>query len=375
MKKNKPLRVLQIIGIVCGGGVEAVIMNYYRNINRENVQFDFIVDGKEKSLLDDEIESLGGKVYHVTAYKDNIFRYMYDVYKVMKNNQYSIIHDNMNTMSFFSLLPAWIAGKPIRIIHNHTTNAKEDGCKYYMKKVLRHFAPLFANHYLACSVFAGEWMYGKKAMMSDDIKVINNAIDLKKFAYSRDLRKKLRSQYDIADNEIIVGHVGRIAPQKNHMFLLDIFADFYKAHHNSRLMLIGDGPLREEVICRAKELGISRQVMLLGLRKNVYELYNVMDIFLLPSLYEGLPVVTVEAQANGVPACVSTAIPKEAVVLDNVKRLPLSAGAPVWRENMEDLLEKRNLSSADDMTSAGFSIKKEAVNLEGYYQELLTRSK
>ena len=357
MKKNKPLRVLQIIGIVCGGGVEAVIMNYYRNINRENVQFDFIVDGKKKTLLDDEIESFGGKVYHVTAYKENIFRYMYDVYKVMKNNQYSIIHDNMNTMSFFSLLPAWIAGKSIRIIHNHTTNAKKDGCKYYMKKILRPFAPLFANHYLACSEFAGEWMYGKKAMISKHVKVINNAIDLNKFAYSQELRSKLRSQYDITENEIIVGHVGRIAPQKNHMFLLDVFADFYKNHHNSRLMLIGDGPLREQVIYRAKELGISKKVMFLGLRKNVYEFYSAMDIFVLPSLYEGLPVVTVEAQANGVPVCVSTAIPEEAVVLDNVKRLPLTEGTSVWRENMEALLGKRNLDSAEDMTSAGFSIK------------------
>lgn len=368
MDRPEPIRVLQIIGIVCGGGVEAVIMNYYRHIDRSKVQFDFIIDGKEKSLLDDEIESLGGKVYHVTPYKENIFRYMYDVYKVMKDNPYEIIHDNMNTMALFSLFPAWLAGKRIRIIHNHSTNApaSKESSKYFMKKILRPFAPAFANRYLACSRYAAAWMYGEKALESGKVRIINNAIDVEKFAFSKEVRQHLRKELGVKETTIVIGHIGRFVPQKNHNFLIETYAQYLKLNSDALLMLIGDGPLREEVQTKVKELHLNKKVAFLGLQRNVHEWYSTMDVFVLPSLYEGLPVVAVEAQANGVPMCLSTAITQESIINKNTKYLNVDAQSSKWVEAIEYLANKR-IYDSDSICKRGFSIKLESQKLEEWY--------
>ena len=369
MNNQYPIRVLQIVGIVCGGGVEAVIMNYYRNINRDKVQFDFVIDGKEKSLLDDEIKRMGGRVYHVTPYKDNIIKYMCDIYHIIKKNKYDIIHDNMNTMSLFSLFPAWLAGAKIRIIHNHSTNEKamEERCKYYLKKILRPFSPLFANQYVACSKYAAEWMYGKRAIQLDKVKIINNAVDIEKFRFSVTARKKLREELGVKEEVNVIGHIGRLVPQKNHMFLLDVFASYLKQNPASVLVMIGDGPLRENLEHKAKELKISDKVYFKGLRSDVNEWYSAMDVFLLPSLYEGLPVVGIEAQANGVPVCLSSNITKEAVINTNVRYLPLVKKD--WLNSIDELLGKRNGKSL--LKEKGFSIKDEAKKMECWYEKLL----
>ncbi len=224
----KPIRVLQIIGIVCGGGVEAVIMNYYRNIDRNQVQFDFVIDGYDKTYLDDEIKAMGGKVYHVEPYRENIFRYMVQIYKIVRNGHYDIVHSNMNTLSVFSLFPAWLAGAKQRILHNHSTAVKQEGKRSLMKHILRPIAPLFANRYAACSILAGDWMYGKEWMAKGEVKIIRNAIDLKKYAFSQELRKRYRQEFGVADNDFVIGHVGRFMFQKNHRFLLQIFYEISK---------------------------------------------------------------------------------------------------------------------------------------------------
>ena len=370
-KQTKPIRVLQIIGIVCGGGVESVIMNYYRHIDRTKVQFDFIIDGKNKSLLDDEIESLGGKVYHVTPYKENIFQYMYDVYKIMKDNPHEIIHDNMNTMAVFSLLPAWLTGKRVRILHNHTTNAKKDGMKYYMKKFLRPIAPLFANTYMTCSYFAGLWMYGERMMHTGKVKIIKNAIDLGKFAYSSAKRKQIRAELGVKEDTYLIGNVGRLALQKNQEFLIDLFAVYQQINLKSELIIIGEGPLHDKLQQKIKEKGLTDKIKLLGLKTNVCDYYSAMDLFLLPSLYEGLSVVTVEAQANGVPVCVSTEIPEEAVYNNNAVRIDLKASMKIWCESMDDMLRNgRTKLCQMNSNKACFSIHEEAKKIEKIYEKM-----
>ena len=369
MNNQYPIRVLQIVGIVCGGGVEAVIMNYYRNINRDKVQFDFVIDGKEKSLLDDEIKRMGGQVYHVTPYKENIIKYMCDIYRIIKKNQYDIIHDNMNTMSLFSLFPAWLAGAKIRIVHNHSTNEKavEERCKYYLKKILRPFSPLFANQYVACSKYAAEWMYGKRAIQLDKVKIINNAVDIGKFRFSEIARKKLREELEVDEEINVIGHIGRLVPQKNHMFLLDVFAAYLKQNPASVLVLIGDGPLREKLENKANELEIANKVYFEGLRSDVNDWYSAMDIFLLPSLYEGLPVVGIEAQANGVPVCLSSNITKEVVINENVRYLPLVKEE--WVKSINDLIRKRARKTL--LEENGFSIQNEAKKMECWYGSMV----
>lgn len=369
MSSQYPIRVLQIIGIVCGGGVESVIMNYYRHLDRKKIQFDFIIDGKDKSLLDDEIQKLGGRVFHVTPYRKNILRYIYDVYNIMKSNSYEIVHDNMNTMAIFSLFPAWLAGKKIRILHNHSTNemATEERCKYYLKKILRPFSPLFANCYVACSQYAAKWMYGKRTLQLDVVKIINNAVDIERFTFSEFARKRLRGELGIEEKINVIGHIGRLVPQKNHMFLLDVFATYLQKNPDSVLVLIGDGPLREKLENRVKELEIADKVYFKGLRSDVNDWYSVMDVFLLPSLYEGLPVVGIEAQANGVPVCLSSNITKEAVINTNVRYLPLVKED--WLNSIDELLGKRNGKSL--LKEKGFSIKDEAKKMECWYEKLL----
>lgn len=265
---TEPIRVLQILGIVAGGGVEAVIMNYYEHIDRTKVQFDFIVHNDNKFDIAPKVEAMGGRVYKVTPYYKNPIAFMYDIYKVIRNHHYRIVHSNMNTLSAFSLFAAWAAGAPVRILHNHSTSSPGETKRNIMKFMLRPFARLFATHYFACSRLAGEWMYGRKMMDIGKIKIVNNAIDPKKYEFNPCKREILRKELGLTDG-FVIGHVGRFMFQKNHAFLLDAFAAALKKKPHMVLLLIGDGPLRLKMEEKVQQLGIGAQVKFLGLRSDV----------------------------------------------------------------------------------------------------------
>lgn len=363
----KPIRVLQIIGIVCGGGVEAVIMNYYRNIDRNQVQFDFVIDGYDKTYLDDEIKAMGGKVYHVEPYRENIFRYMVQIYKIVRNGHYDIVHSNMNTLSVFSLFPAWLAGAKQRILHNHSTAVKQEGKRSLMKHILRPIAPLFANRYAACSILAGDWMYGKEWMAKGEVKIIRNAINLKKYAFSQELRKRYRQEFGFSDDDLVIGHVGRFMFQKNHRFLLQIFYEISKCKENAKLLLVGDGELRSEIEKKVYDMGIDKKVLFLGLREDVQAIYNAMDMFVLPSWYEGLPVVSVEAQANGLRCVFSTNVTSESKLTGSAEFMDLAAGVSNWAMHILQGNNSRNSRAEKEMRLAGFDIKTQAQKLVNWY--------
>ncbi len=364
------IRVLQIIGIVCGGGVEAVIMNYYRHIDRSRVQFDFVVDGYEKSLLDDEIASLGGHVYHIEPYKKNIFRYMHQIYHIVREGHYDIVHSNMNTLSLFSLFPAYLAGARQRILHNHSMAVRSEGLRTVLKEILRPLAPIFANRYAACSRIAGEWMYGKRRMDSGEVTLIKNAIDLAEYAYSPEQRLSYRKEFAIPEDAFVVGHVGRFMFQKNHAFLLDIFREVHKRRPDAILLLVGDGELRPAMEEKARDYGLKESVWFLGLRQDVKALYNCMDVFLLPSWYEGLPVVAVEAQANGLPCFFSDRVTPESRLSSSAAFLSLDDSPQEWAEHILVASEKRNPNALQDLQNAGFDIEKQAALLTEWYQYL-----
>lgn len=367
MMEKEPVRVLQIIGIVCGGGVEAVIMNYYRHIDRSKIQFDFVVDGYEKTILDDEIESLGGKVYHVEPYKKNIFRYMSQIYHIVHDNHYDIVHSNMNTLAVFSLFPAWLAGAHQRILHNHSTAVRSEGMRSVMKMILRPFAPLFANRYAACSRLAGNWMYGKKMMESGRVTIINNAIDLEEYAFSPEIRQQYRNELHIPDDTLVIGHVGRFMYQKNHAFLIEVFREVVKKHPNTILLLIGDGELRPAIEAKVQDYHLSDKVRFLGLRKDVKKLYNCMDVFVLPSWYEGLPVVAVEAQANGLPCIFSNQVTKESCLTSTMKYLGLKDSIDTWVQSILREDYQRNADAIQELTEEGFDIIKQTDSITMYY--------
>ena len=366
--EKKPIRVLQIIGDVVGGGVEQVILNYYRHIDRNEVQFDFILhNGALKSYVDN-IESLGGKVYKITPYKSNPIKTVLEMYKIMKGN-YQIVHSNMNALSVFPLFAAYLAGVPVRILHNHSTDTKAEPLRTFVKHLLRPFARLFANKYWACSKLAGEWMYGKQAVADGKVTIINNAIDLKQFAFDEAKRKKLRKELGLQDC-FVIGHVGRFMKQKNHDFLVDIFAEVAKKQDNAKLLLIGDGPLREQIENKVKTLGLNEKVIFTGVRSDVADLYNAMDVFCFPSLYEGLGMVAVEAQANGLPVISSTEVPQEAKISDAIKFEALSNTKSFWGNDILDCVNQRNIGSIGaEISHSEFDIRVEAKKLGKRYKE------
>lgn len=367
MKKKEPIRVAQIIGKWLGGGVESVVMNYYRNIDRTKIQFDFICDEDSTNIPYEEIEKMGGRIILIPPYQ-KILQYENELIKIFKDNNYKIVHSHINTLSIFPLRAAEKAGVPIRIAHSHSTTNKKEKKKNLVKQILRPLSKIYATHYMCCSELAGRWLFGKKEYDKGNVYLLNNAIDLDKFKYDKKIRKSKRKELNISDDTLVVGHIGRFVPQKNHTFLIDIFNEIHKKEKNSILLLIGQGPLMNEIKQKVETLGISDSVKFLGQRNDVSELYQVFDVFLLPSLYEGLPVVGVEAQASGLYCFFSDDMTKEIKILDSTKFLSLKDNASLWAKHIIDILSqnKRN-KIVNEFAQAGFDIFMESNKLEAYY--------
>ena len=316
--QKKPIIVAQIMGKWVGGGVESVIMNYYRHLDHSRVQFDFICDEDSTRIPYDEIKKLGGRVFLVPKYQ-NLPKYLKVLEKLFKENQYRIVHSNINTLSVFPLYAAKKAGVPIRISHSHSTSNPKEWKRNLIKNILRPFSKRYATEYFACSELAGRYLFGNKAFDRGKVKIIHNAIDIEKFKFDEVARKKLRKEFGIKDSTVVIGHVGRFVQQKNHTFLVDVFNEYHKKNLDSKLLLVGSGPLEDEIKKKAERLGLKDSVLFLGQRDDINKLYSVMDIFCLPSLYEGLPVVGVEAQAAGLPTIFSNRISEEVIVSSYAK--------------------------------------------------------
>lgn len=372
--QKEPIRILQILGIVAGGGVESVVMNYYEHIDRTKVQFDFVVHNDNTIDITNKVKSMGGKVYKITPYYKNPIAFIRDIYQIIKNNNYQIVHSNMNTLSAFSLFAAYMADVPVRILHNHSKSVPGEWKRNLMKYILRPFAKLFANQYWACGKLAGIWMFGRNLVNTGKVKIINNAINLAKFEFNENERLLLRQQINIDYNDFVIGHVGRFVYVKNHNFLIDVFDKFHKIHNNSKLFLIGDGPLKKDIEQKVISLGISDSVIFGGMRNNVSDLYSVMDLLLLPSFSEGFPVVGLEAQANGLPVIVSDAVTKELFITNLISSEMLSSPVEKWLMELETVYYKKDKSrdnTREAMNSAGFNVQKESIKLVNMYKNLL----
>lgn len=368
---KKILRVVHIIGKVEMGGVQAVVMNYYRNIDKTKVQFDFIIDGYNETPIDKEIESMGGKVYKIEPYEKNIFKNMLQCYKIFKTNKYTIVHCHLNTLSVFPLFVAWICKIKIRICHNHSTAAKGEGKKNLIKYILLPFSKLFATHYCACSELSGRWIFGNNFYNKGKVKLIKNAIDINKYSYNKSVRDKKREQMNL-NNKFVIGHVGRFVFSKNHNFLIDIFNEAYKINNNLILVLIGDGQLKNQIQYKVKKLGLKDNILFLGNRFDVPELMQAMDLFLLPSFYEGLPVVGIEAQAAGLKCIFSDSITYETKITDLVEFISLNKSSKYWANQIIKYSNGYNRENTDiRIKKARYEIKIAAHNLLLWYKKLL----
>lgn len=317
-----PIRIAQVLNRMDSGGIEMVLVNYYRNMNHARIQFDFYYANTSSNPNKKALQEMGAGMYPIPSYTKPL-AFHRALYSAFKEKGYQIVHVHLNTMSVFALFAAWRAGVPVRICHNHSTAHWSEGRTTLLKYMLRPFNKLFANRYYACGRVAGRWLYGRRCMCHDQVTIIPNAIDTKRFAYDKMARTQLRKELEIHENSYVIGHVGRFCHQKNHRFLLHVFKDFLLANPDAILLLIGEGKTQKEIRMLADTLDIGQRVIFAGVRGDADKLYSAMDVFCLPSYYEGMPLVAWEAQCNGLPCLFSDQVTREAALRKDVKFLSL----------------------------------------------------
>ena len=359
---SEPIRVLHVVTHMNRGGLETMIMNYYRQIDRTKIQFDFLTHRDGNKDYDDEIRRLGGIIYHLPPLnpfdKKGYLKKLDEFFRV--HSEYQIVHSHLDCMSAYPLRAAEKYGVPVRIAHSHNTS-QERNLKYLIKLYSKSLIPKYATELFACSEAAGKWMFGNQKFI-----VMKNAIDCNKYLYNYEISKQVRKELGI-ENKLIIGHVGRFNAQKNHKFLIDIFGQIYTQNPEAVLLLVGEGVLMDEIKQKVKERKLEEAVKFLGVRADVERIMQAMDVFVFPSLYEGLPVTLIEAQAVGLPCIVSNKITKEISIASNIVFLDLTLGAAQWAE--ECLKNSQREENACDLVkNTGFDIKKNAVWLVQYYQ-------
>lgn len=364
-----PIRILHIVTTMNRGGLETMLMNYYRHIDHSKVQFDFLVHRKEESNYDAEIKHLGGRIYHISKLDPISHKYKDDLDTFLRtHSEYKIIHSHLDCMSGIPLKEAKKCGIPVRIAHAHSSNQTKD-IKYILKLFYKRNIIKNANYLFACGDEAGKWMFNV-----DDFKVINNAIDAKNYIYNVDKRKKVRKEFDLGEDSTVIGHVGRFMTPKNHLFIIDIFNKIHTTNPNTYLMLVGEGNLKESIIEKVRCLGLDDYVIFTGLRSDVNELLQAMDVFLFPSLYEGLPVSIVEAQAAGLPCLISDKVPIECKKTDLVYQLNLDDSIDVWADKVNELSHIVRRDTYEDIKISGFDIIENAKWLENYYLDMYKKA-
>lgn len=364
---NKPIRVAQIMGKMVGGGVESVVMNYYRNIDHSEIQFDFVVDQDSTRVPRSEIESLGGKIFIVPPYQQ-VVKYQKTLVNLFRQEKWPIVHSHVNALSVFPLRAAKKAGVLIRIAHSHSTAGQGEYIKNVAKGVLKIFSKVYPTHRLACSRYAGNWLFGKE----DNFDVMYNAIDLGRFAYNPKTRAQTRADLGLEDDEFAIGHVGRFMPQKNHGFLIDAFAEIARFRDDVVLLLVGDGESKASAEKRVADCGIMDKVKFLGQRDDIGRIYQAFDVFALPSLYEGLGLVAIEAQMAGLPCVLSDAITREVDVTGACEFLSIEDPRG-WAEALVRVADatKRDRALHDVETYFDdYDIKKASPRLGSYYEKL-----
>ncbi len=356
------IRVLHVVTYMGRGGLETMLMNYYRHIDRTRVQFDFLVHREFESEYDREILSMGGKIHHVSRLVPWSRSYREELKAFFRAHpEYRIVHVHQDCLSSVALQCAAECGIPVRIAHSHSAGAVKN-LKYPIKRFYMKKIPDYATALLACGKQAGQWMFGGAAF-----QVVPNAIDLNAYAFDPGLSVRKREALGLTDN-LVIGHVGNFTPAKNHGFLLEVFRELSLRREDAVLLLAGDGEGKTAAMEKAKALGICDRVKFLGSRRDVPELMQAMDIFVFPSLYEGLPVTLIEAQAASLPCLISDRVSKESVITEAlVTRKSLDDGAKEWVEQVLQMLDKPRMDRCEEIRNAGYDIEAAAARLQGAY--------
>ena len=357
------IRILHIVTYMDRGGLETMLMNCYRHIDRAQIQFDFLVHREFRADYDDEIESLGGRIYRLprlNPFSPGYKKALLDFFK--GHPEYRIVHCHLDCMSAIPLAAAKKCGVPVRIAHSHNSS-QDKNWKYLLKRYFMKKIPAAATHLFACSDEAGAFMFP-----GENVTVIKNGIESEKFTFDPAVREEMRRALGL-DTQIVVGHTGRFMPQKNHAFLIDVFAEVRK-QADATLLLVGEGPLREQIMEKVRALGLEDSVMFLGLRSDVHRILQAADVFVMPSLYEGLGIAAVEAQAAGLPCVLSETVPGACKLTDPVEFLPLEESPALWAEHILAVASARRTDTRAQILSAGYDIRNTADYLQEFYTEM-----
>jgi glycosyltransferase involved in cell wall biosynthesis len=363
------IRILQVVTAMNRGGLETMLMNYYRQLKKGGIQFDFMVHRAEKGDYDEEIAALGGRRYVMPAIRPGGYRSYFAALRSFfeKHREYGIVHAHLNENSAFVLKAAKEAGITGLIAHSHMSDLEWDyklPFRLYARAVLRSQPGLP----MACSARAGDWLYGRGNKSRGTPMVLPNAVNLEEYARDDRVRLDVRRELN-AENRLVLGHVGRFCRQKNHDFLLRVFREVLAKNKDALLLLAGDGPLRSSAMALAKRLGISENVVFLGVRNDISRLLQGMDLFLMPSRYEGLPLALVEAQAAGLRCVVSDSITREADLTGNVVFIPLKAPLTEWSRQIGGMARERTDTRAA-LAAQGYDCGQQALRLEQLYRRL-----
>lgn len=363
------IRILHVIGSMGRGGSETMIMNLYRKINREKIQFDFMVHTEKKFDYDDEIQALGGRIYRVPKFNGLNFREYSKAWEhfFSEHKEHKIVHGHIGSSAAIYLKIAKKHGR-FAIAHSHNTKDSSRSVRSYLWRVYSYPTRYVADYFFACSKQAGIDRYGKKAI-ENNFTVLNNAIDSALYQYSPEVRRNKRIELNI-EKSFIIGHIGRFEYQKNHEFLISVFHEIHKRKDNAVLMLIGDGTLKPDITRQVSKLGISDSVLFLGVRDDVPDLMQAMDVFVFPSHYEGLGIVTIEAQAAGLHTICSDVLPDEAAVTQLLEPCSLEKGPKFWAST---ILKYSNGYDRSDMKEeiceVGYDIYQTVRWLETFYEK------
>lgn len=372
----EPIRVLHNIASLHFGGAQAFLMNVYNNIDREKVQFDFVVTPEEKKDLYEQVEQMGGRIFVCPKYTGkNHFaycRWWNDFFA--EHPEYHVIHGHVRSTASIYLKIAKKYGL-VTIAHSHSTS-NGSGISAIVKNIMQLPIRHTADYLFACSDKAGKWLYGEKATKQPNYRMIPNGVDLKRFAFHEEKRRQMRNQLGIAEDTFVVGHIGRITVPKNHQFLVELFAAYHKENPQSRLLLVGDGELFEAVQQQCTQLGIREAVIMVGSKTNTEDYYQAMDIFVFPSLWEGLPVSVVEAQANGLSCLLSDVITRDVDLTDQVKYLSLNEKSRWINEIARACPKPRTAASPENRRKLQpFDASVVAKQLQDFYLEQNERAR
>ena len=357
------IRILHSVSNMDRGGIETMLMNFYRHVDREVVQFDFLANKPAVGDYDEEIRSLGGRIFVSPGFMSyrKYLAFMTELFR--EHPEYRIIHTHNGSLMLYALLSARQNG----IAHAHAT-AVPVGWKNELKKLMRPMIKYVATDYWGCSDAAGKFYFSEKRW-NDRHELIHNAINTEHFTFNEAARAALRAQYGLGDR-FVLGHIGRLSPEKNQAMILDIFAQMHKQNANSHLVIVGTGEFNDRLRQHCAELHLSDAVTFTGVQNNVNEWYSVFDAFVMTSFHEGLPVVAVEAQAADLPCVLSDRITPEVRVTDNVRFLGLDDAPSVWAKTILDFPPKARSSRVDALQNAGYDIRSEAHRMQELYMDL-----